>query len=193
MVFTAQPNGPRGLSPVRASDGTPNRANTYQIAGAGSDKFYSGQPLKIGDDGLIVKLAAAADTILGVFDGVEYVSSAGDVIFKPFWDAPGSVQTGSQVRARIYDNPFEQFLIFADADLTIDEVSGYFDFDTVAGTGGSDTTGLSSLSLDVSSENASAAGRSVVLRGFDVQRGRPGDLRSAIVQFVDPEFAAQIG
>ena len=101
--------------------------------------------------------------------------------------------TGSQVRARIYDDPLQLYQIFADADLTIDEVAAYYDFDTAAGTGGSDVTGQSSLSLSVTSENTSAAGRSVVLRGFDVQKGRPGDLRTAIVQFVDPEFAAQIG
>jgi len=193
VVFSAITNGPRGLVPVKAASGLPQRSNQYQTLSTGSDNFFTGQPMKIDDTGLIVKLAAAGDTILGVFSGVEYVRTNGDVIFLPYWDKPGAVQTGSQVRCTVYDDPDGIFQIFADADLTVDEVSGFFDFDTAAGTGGSTVTGQSSISLDVSSENASPSGKSVILRQFDVQKGRPGDLRTALVQFVDPEFAAQIG
>ncbi len=193
MVFTAKPNGPRGLYPIRSAGAVVPSANIYQISGTGSDKMYSGQPLLILDTGLLSILTAATDTIVGVFDGVEYIAAAGDIIFKPYWDAPGSVQTGSQVRARVYDGPFDQFGIYANADLTLDEVAGYYKFTTVAGTGGSTVTGVSSLGLDVSSESASSAGYQMVLRGFDVQKGRPGDLRTALVQFVDPEFAGEIG
>ena len=190
MSFTAQPNGPRGLSPARAQSGTPARANIYETAGNGSNKFYSGQPVKINTSGQLVILAAAGDAIIGVVDGVEFVDVNGDIKFGPVWTAPGAVFAGTVVQVRVYDNSDELFNLFADADLSLNDVGAYFDFDTVAGTGGDDTTGRSSLSLDVSSKNAAPAGKQVVLRAIS---DRPGDLRSAIVQFVDPQFAAQIG
>ncbi len=193
MVFSAITNGPKGLVPVRASNGLAQRSNQYQILGTGSDKFYRGQPLMIGTDGLVIILTASTDTILGVFGGVEYVASAGDIIFKPYWDAPGAVQTGSQVRCTIYDDPQGVFQMYADADLSVARVSDYFKFDTVAGTGGSVVTGQSSLSLDVGATATSPAGYQIQLRGFDVQKGRPSDLRTGLVQFVDPEFAGELG
>jgi len=147
----------------------------------------------IGTDGKLIVLTAATDTILGVFAGVEYISTVGDVIFKPYWDAPGAVQTGSQVRATIYDDPRGIFSIYADADLSIARVSDYFKFDTVVGTGGSTVTGQSSLSLDVGATATAADGYQIQLRGFDVQKGRPGDLRTGLVQFVDPEYAGELG
>lgn len=190
MVFSAITNGPKGLVPVKAGSGAAQRSNQYQISGTGSDVFYRGQPLLILDTGLLSILTAVTDKILGVFSGVEYLATAGDVIFRPYWDAPGSVQTGSQVRATVYDDPFGIFQIFANADLTLDEVAGYYDFTTVAGTGGSTVTGQSDLGLDVSSESNSPANQQMVLRGFDVQKGRPGDLRTALVSFTEHEYAA---
>jgi hypothetical protein len=189
MSFTAQPNGPRGLSPVKAQSGTPTRSNTYQVAGNGSDKFYSGQPLKLDTNGQLVILSGAGDTVVGVADGVEYVDVNGDIKFGPVWPAPGSVFTGTVVKVRVYDGADELFNIFANADLELNDIGASFDFDTVAGTGGDDSTGKSSLSLDVSSKNASPAGKQVILRAIS---DRPGDARSAIVQFVDPQFAAQL-
>jgi hypothetical protein len=190
MSFTAQPNGPRGLSPVKAQSGTPNRANTYQVAGNGSDKLYRGQPVKLDTNGQVVILAVAADPILGVADGVEYVDANGDIRFSPFWPAPGSVATGSVVKLRVFDGSDELFEIFANADLAQNDIGAYFDFSTVTGVGGSDITGQSSLQLDVASKAATPADAQVVLRAFG---GKPGDLRSAIVQFVDPLTAGAIG
>lgn len=190
MSFSPNPNGPRGLSPVKAASGTPTRSNTYQIAGNGADVIYSGQPVKLDSNGQIVVLAAAGDSVVGVFDGCEYVDSAGDIKFSPYWPAPGSVAVGTTVKARVYDNPDEQFLIKADADLSQNDIGAYFDFTVVAGTGGDATTGKSSLELDVASKNASPAGKQVVLRSISV---REGGSQLAVVQFVDPAFAAQIG
>ena len=192
MVFSAITNGPKGLVPVKAANGVAQRSNQYQISGTGSDDFYRGQPLTLAATGLLVKLTNAGTPIIGVFSGVEYVATTGEVIFRPFWDSPGAVQTGSQVRATIYDDPLGIFQIRADADLTIDEISAFYDFDTAAGTGGSTVTGQSSLSLSVTSENTDPDGRSVLLRQFDVQKGRPGDIRTALVQFVLPQYGAAL-
>lgn len=189
MSFTAQPNGPRGLTPLKAQSGTPARSNTYQILGTYAVKLYSGQPVALDANGQIVALTDEDTIVAGVFDGVEYVDAQGDIKFSPYWPAPGAIATGSTVKARVYDNADELFLIKSDLDLTQDDVGKYFQFDTAAGTGGDDTTGKSNLSLDSVTANAAATSRQVVLRGIS---DRPGSVQDAIVQFVNPRFAGPI-
>ena len=191
MSFTASPNGPRGFTPVRAASGTPNRANEYRISGTYATKIYSGQPVMLHTDGTIIVLAAANSLVLGVFDGCEYVETTGDIKFSAYWPAPGAVKTGSVVKARVYDNPSEQFLIKADADLTQTQVGEYADLDVAAGTGGDDTTGKSSVSLDQSATDATIqADNMVVIREISK---RAGSDQEAIVQFIRPRNAGSVG
>jgi hypothetical protein len=101
MSFTAQPNGPRGFTPVRAQSGMLNRANEYQILGTYGTKLYRGQAVTLFTDGYVRALAAANDFVLGVFDGCEYVEVNGDIKFSPYWPAPyGQCDTGSGWRIR---------------------------------------------------------------------------------------------
>lgn len=189
MSFTASPNGPRGLSPVKAQGGTPARSNIYQILGTYATKLYRGQPVLLDSNGQITALVDEDSIVAGVFDGVEYVAADGDIEFSPFWPAPGSVKAGTTVKARVYDGADEQFLIKSDLDLTQDDVGKYFQFDTAAGTGGNDDTGNSTLSLDSATANAAATSRTVVLRSISE---KPGSVQEAIVQFVNPRFAGPV-
>lgn len=191
MSFTAQPNGPRGFSPVRAQSGIGNRANEYQILGTYGTKLYSGQAVQLGTNGYVEALAGANSLVLGVFDGCEYIDVNGDTRFSPYWPAPGAVATGTVVKCRVFDNADELFLIKATADLTQAQVGDYADLDVAAGTGGSDVTGKSSVSLDAANTDATIQTTNVVVIR-EISK-REGSLQEAIVQFIRPRNAGTIG
>jgi len=191
MSFTAQPNGPRGFSPVRSQSGTPNRANEYQILGTYATKLYSGQVVALGTNGYVEALAASDNLVLGVLDGVEYIDINGDTRFSPYWPAPGAVATGSVVKARVLDNADELFLIKATADITQAQVGDYADLDQAEGTGGDDVTGKSTVSLDQGNTDATIQATNVVVIR-EISK-REGSLQEAIVQFIRPRNAGQIG
>jgi hypothetical protein len=192
MSFTPNANGPRGFDVVKGRDGTPNRSRDARIAGASATKMYVGQPVGIDTNGQLIVLADDANPVAGVFDGCEYVEANGDIKFSPYWPAPGAVKAGTVVKARIYDAT-GLFLIKANAELTQDDVGAYFALDTTVGTGGSDVTGRSSVSLDVATKNAAATGLLVQLVEISPREEGGDEVGSlAIVQFIRPQFAADV-
>jgi len=193
MSFTPNANGPRGFDPVKAKNGTPQRSVDARIAGNGSDVFYVGQPVQIDTNGQVIVVADDANKIFGVFDGCEYKAANGDIVFSPYWPAPGSVFTGSVVKARVYDANDALFLIHANAEMTQDDVGAYFALTTTVGTGGDATTGRSSAQLDVASKNAAATG--LLLQLVEISpREEGGDETGtlAVVQFIRPAFGAAL-
>lgn len=179
MSFTLTPNGARGFQPVRAANGTPMRTEEARIAGNYSTKIYRGAPVILGTDGNIAVAANEDSVIFGVFDGCEYVDTQGNVIFSPYWPAPGAVQTGSVVKARVFKAEGALFLVTSDEDLVQADVGEYFTL--TAFSGGSDVTGQSSIQLDGSTNGTSVVDKVVVLRqiaDFD------GVANQAIVQFI---------
>jgi hypothetical protein len=193
MSFSPNANGPRGFDVVRAKNGTPNRSIDARIAGNGADKMYVGQPVKVDTNGQIVILANDADKVAGVFDGVEYVDTNGDIKFSPFWPAPGAVKTGSVVKARLYDANDNLFLIHSDEVLDQSDIGKFFALTVTVGTGGDDITGRSTAQLDAATVNATATG--LLVQVVDVSpREEGGDEGGvlAIVQFIRPQFGAAI-
>lgn len=191
MSFSQNPNGPRGFAPVRAASGTPARSNEYEIDGTYATKLYSGQVVTLFTDGKVRALAAAADVVLGVLDGVEYIDVNGDTRFSPYWPAPGAVKTGTKVKARVFDNPDEQFLIKATANLTQAQVGEFADLSPALGTGGDDTTGKSTASLDQANTDAAIQATNVVV--INEISKRDGTVQLAIVQFARPKKAGIVG
>jgi len=191
MSFSQNPNGPRGFAPVRAASGTPSRSNEYEILGTYATKIYSGQPVTLFTDGYVRVLVAATDVILGVFDGVEYIDTNGDTRFSPYWPAPGAVKTGTKVKARVFDNPDEQFLIKSTANLVQTNVGEFADLSPGLGTGGDDTTGKSTASLDAANTDTAITANSVVV--INEISKRDGTTQLAIVQFARPKRAGIVG
>lgn len=184
MAFAQQPNGPRGLSPYRASNGIPQRAVEYEILGTYGTKIYSGSPVALAANGTVVVPADVDTRILGIFDGCEYDDPQGNVIFSPFWPAPGAVKAGSTVKCRVYEAQGVLFGVYADADLAQSQVGEYFTLTALSG--GSDVTGKSDIALDAASNGTSVVDKTVVLRQIAAFDGAP---RTAIVQFIRPEYA----
>ena len=134
-----------------------NGATEYRIAAGNTNAIYQGSPVIPLSTGFIDIVGAAAGGtvgLVGVFGGCEYVSSTtGEKIFSNFWPGSGA-DSNFPVKAFIYDNPLQSFVICSDATLTSEatargHVFANANFDS--GTSGSTTTGISSAKLDVGS------------------------------------------
>ena len=153
-------NGAFGLRPYGVLGSATNSTGVteYRIASDNTNKIYKGMAVIPTADGVIDDLQAATGgtvSILGVFNGCEYVSSTtGETVFSNYWPGAGA-DSNFPVKAFIYDNPNQLFTI-ATSNVTTN-------FDTEAevratvfanaqladGNTGDDTTGVSSATLDI--------------------------------------------
>ncbi len=156
-----------GLRPLSKLGSNYNSTGSteYRIAAGNTNRIYQGMPVIPTAAGVIDDLEAAAGgtvSILGVFYGCEYVSSTtGEVIFSNNWPGSGA-DTNHPVKAFVYDDPNQLFVIAADA--------GGSDFDTEAeiraaiflnvqmanGNSGNNTTGISTAVADLSTAAVTA-------------------------------------
>jgi len=163
----ANSNGAFGLRPYGILGSAPNSTGLteYRIASTNTNKIYKGMAVIPTADGVIDDLQAATGgtvSILGVFNGCEYVSSTtGETVFSNYWPGSGA-DSNFPVKAFVYDNPNQLFTIASSGSTT--------DFDTEAeyratvfanaqladGNSGDDTTGLSSATLNISTAATTA-------------------------------------
>ena len=157
----ANSNGAFGLRPYGILGSAPNSTGLteYRIASTNTNKIYKGMAVIPTADGVIDDLQAATGgtvSILGVFNGCEYVSSTtGETVFSNYWPGSGA-DSNFPVKAFVYDNPNQLF--------TIASSGSTGDFDTEAeyqatvfanaqfadGNSGTDSTGISSATLNIS-------------------------------------------
>jgi len=117
-------------------------------------------------DGYVVKFAPATHTAaLGVFNGCNYIDpSTGKPTWKNFY--PGSVNiTSGNIYADVIDDPNQLFTIQVDESVAQVQVGMNAD---VVGTGGSNTTGQSTMELDSSTIAKTAALNLKIVGLFDV-------------------------
>jgi hypothetical protein len=157
-----------GFKPLRHLSGGQIRTNEYTVAIDYATAIYTGDPVKFVAGGTI-ELAAAGNVILGVFQGVSYAKSDGEVVFARYW--PGAVSAATDVVALVIDDPMVSYSVFDDGDsdfLTLADQGGCADH--VAGSG-SALTGISAVALDTSGASNSVA-------GFKILRkvNRPGNV-----------------
>ena len=157
----ANSNGAFGLRPLKKLGQNTNSTGTteYRIAAGNTNKLYQGQAVIPLATGFIDQLQAAAGgnvPMLGVFYGCEYVSStSGETIFSNTWQGSGA-DTNHPVKAFVYDDPSQLFVIAGDAggtsfDTESEIRAGVFsNVQFASGNSGSDTTGMSSAVADLS-------------------------------------------
>jgi hypothetical protein len=96
-----------GLIPVNHPTGQ-NRATKYNIlnnAGTGyATSIYKGDLVKVHTDGTI-NIGDGTSAALGVFAGCEYIDATGRPVVSPYWPASTTVQSGSEIKAYVYDDP----------------------------------------------------------------------------------------
>ena len=153
-------NGAFGLKPYGMLGSAPNSVGTteYRIASDNSNSLFQGQPVIPIAAGVIDDLQAAAGgtvSIVGVFNGCEYVSSTtGETIFSNFWPGSGA-DSNFPVKAFLYDDPSMLFTIATsnvqsgnDTEAEL-RTAVFANIQLANGNSGSTVTGKSSATADL--------------------------------------------
>ena len=131
------------------------RPKAYVIASTYAANIFSGDPVKLTDNG-VIQLGTSDGTrsgttdgvsLLGIFAGVQYLDASGKPSISPFWP---SGTTGTEITAWVYDDPETLFDVQYNnpsAGTTVQTAVGEECDWTVASPGGSTQTGLSNTYL----------------------------------------------
>ncbi len=135
------------------------RPKAYVIASTYAANIFSGDPVKLTDNG-VIQLGSSDGTrsgttdgisLLGIFAGCQYLDASGKPTISPFWP---SGATGTEITAWVYDDPETLF----DVQYTNPGTPGTTTVQTavgeecdwvVASPGGSTQTGISSTQIGV--------------------------------------------
>jgi hypothetical protein len=169
-----------GLRPMGNLSATGAQAQYgYEIADNQSGAIYQGDLVTI-FDGYLVKFAPASHTAaVGVFNGCQYIDpTTGKPTWKNYY--PGSVNiTAGKIIADVIDDPAQLFLIQADEDIVQADIGKNAD---VVGTGGSTTTGVSTMELDSSTIANTAALNLKIVGLYDVPGNALGNFAVVVVK-----------
>jgi hypothetical protein len=150
-------NGAFGLRPIGVVGQAANTtgATEYRIAAGNTNAIFQGSPVIPLAAGVIDRVGAAAGGtvgLVGVFWGCEYVSSTtGEKIFANNWPGSGA-DTNFPVKAFVYDNPMQSFVICSDGTLTSEATARghvFANANFASGQSGTSATGISSATLAV--------------------------------------------
>ena len=153
----ANTNGAFGLRPIGivGQATNTNGATEYRIASDNSNAIFQGSPVIPLSTGFIDRVGAAAGGsvgLVGAFWGCEYVSSTtGEKIFSNYWPGSGA-DSNFPVKAFVYDNPMQTFIVCSDSTLTSEATARghvFANANFASGQSGSTTTGISSATLAV--------------------------------------------
>jgi len=146
-----------GLRPIGKVGGNVNNNATtqYEIANNYTTAIFNGGIVVPASTGTVI-ISDGAISPLGVLGGVEFVdSNTGKTVFKNFW--PGSnnvsVDTNFPVKAFVFDDPMQLFVVVADGTNTSRAVAlaGIFaNADMASLNSGSTITGRASDMVDIS-------------------------------------------
>ena len=152
-------DAPAGAKPFRHLSGGMIRASEYKIASGTSSNIFTGDFVKLLATGYI-DVASAGNRILGVFAGVKYTASDGEVVYKKYFPTGTTTLGSADVTAYVYDDPNITYRIqsagsadFTDIGNLADHVAGSGSTTTgqsgheVSGTTGTGTAGLRILRL----------------------------------------------
>jgi hypothetical protein len=142
-------DNPNGFWPSRHLQGGVIRANEYEIAGAYASNIFSGDVVKLATTGYI-EVAAAGDTnLIGVFQGVQWTATDGEVKFSRYWPASTAVKTGTKIKAFVYDDPNIAFAVQTLSGTNYAKAMEGGNCDIKATHAGSTSTGQSGQEADI--------------------------------------------
>jgi len=147
-------SAPFGFRPSYHNSGQ-MRPKAYVIASTYAANIFSGDPVKLTDNG-VIQLGTSDGTrtgttdgitLLGIFAGCQYLDAGGKPTISPFWP---SGATGTEIVAWVYDDPetlYDVQYTNPSAGTTVQTAVGEQCDWTVASPGGSTQTGLSTCQL----------------------------------------------
>lgn len=147
-------SAPFGFRPSYHNSGQ-MRPKAYTIASTYAANIFSGDPVKLTDNG-VIQLGTSDGTrsgttdgitLLGIFAGCQYLDASGKPTISPFWP---SGATGTEIVAWVYDDPetlYDVQYTNPSAGTTVQTAVGEECDWTVASPGGSTQTGLSTTQL----------------------------------------------
>lgn len=102
----------KGLNPARQlGSGVDNKGlNSYTIASAYATALGKGDPVALSSGTLVV--ATNGNPVIGVFHGVNYVTSQNDTKIQKYWPAG---QVATQIEALVMDSPSATFHVVGNA------------------------------------------------------------------------------
>jgi hypothetical protein len=169
-----------GLRPIGNLSATgAQKQYGYEIVDNQSGAIYQGDLVTIVNGYVVKFLPGTHAAALGVFNGCNYIDpTTGKPTWKNFY--PGSVNiTQGKIYADVIDDPSQLFLIQADEDIEQADIGKNAD---VVGTGGSSTTGVSTMEL-ASSTIADAEARNLKIVGlWNVPGNALGDFAVVVVK-----------
>ena len=99
----ANVNDPDGFTPAYHMSGGVIRPQEFAIASATNASIFSGDVVNL-SSGLVIQ-GTATGTPLGVFYGVEYTATSGEIIFAKMWTADTATLGSSNAKALVYVDP----------------------------------------------------------------------------------------
>jgi hypothetical protein len=167
MPSTSAPFGlrpafhPSGLDRAQAlANGIQAVSTSGNVSAGYATTILKGQPVKMNTAGYI-EVAAAGDSFLGAFAGVEWTDSTGRRRVSNYWPANESFLVGSVV-AYFYSDPNIVYEIQTDGTVAQSVIGGEADLSNT--TAGSTTTGLSQATLS----NSVAGSGTAQMRIIDI-------------------------
>ena len=142
-----------GLIPAGRVGGGPSiqGQGKYLIDAGHSTTIYNGEAVKISSGYVVGGNGSAAD-ILGVLNGIFFnAATTLKPTFSNFYKATITPANSEDTTAFVIDDPFQQYVVGADAATGVTTMLETYDMNTSAG---SDTTGKSSATLDIGTTSA---------------------------------------
>ena len=151
----------------------------YNIDDSQAGAIFQGDLVTIVNGSVVKFLPATHAAALGVFNGCNYIDpTTGKPIFSNFY--PGSVNiTQGVIQADVIDDPNQLFIIQADASVVQANIGKNAD---VIGTGGSTTTGVSTMELNSATIADTAALNLKIVGFYNVPNNEPGAFAVVVVK-----------
>ena len=151
----------------------------YEIADNQSGAIYQGDLVTIVNGYVVKFLPATHAAALGVFNGCFYIDPTSG---KPTWKNyyPGSVNiTEGKITADVIDDPSQLFIVQADGVVSQANIGKNAD---VIGTGGSTTTGVSTMELNTATIADTAALNLKIVGLWNVPGNELGEFAVLVVK-----------
>ena len=174
-----------GLRTVGKLGSSPQNGGTtgYKLLTGTTGAIFSGDPVKMVSTGGIA-VAAAGDTLLGVFRGVQYTDSSGDVIFSSHYV---TATAADDMVAMVEDDPDSLFEVQCDGSYATTAIGNNADMATYVA--GSTQTGMSGVEISSTVGTGTAQFRIV---GFsqDPSNSTTGSANINVVVKINEHFYA---